>query len=239
LLIRHPGNISLRSLQSSKSAVDGIRKMAEELAPTDYSPREDDQRMIRLQEGDAQAFAEIVAVWQGPLLRFFHRSTRDAEFSEDLVQETLLRLYRTAWDYLPQGLFRGFLFRIARNLLIDHSRRKVSDLLLRSVRDSRGQDGDGDWIAQFPGRMRTAESAAEDREVDTLVRELLQDFPEEQRVTCTLYHYESRTLPEIADATSTGLSTTKSRLRLARERLRGALTARGFGEGLREQDDDS
>jgi RNA polymerase sigma-70 factor (ECF subfamily) len=212
--------------------------MAEQPAPTDYCPREDDQRMIRLQDGDAQAFAEIVGVWEGPLLRFFHRSTRDATFSEDLVQETLLRLYRTSWDYLPQGLFRGFLFRIARNLLIDHSRRKVTDLLLQTVRSNRGSDDNSHWIAQFPGRMRTAEAAVEDQEVDALVRDLLLDLPEEQRVTFTLYHYESLTLPEIADATNAGLSTTKSRLRLAREKLREALTARGFGEGLREEDND-
>jgi RNA polymerase sigma-70 factor (ECF subfamily) len=210
--------------------------MAEQLASSDYSPFEDDQRMIRLQEGDARAFAEIVAVWQDPLLRFFYRSTRDAATSEDLVQETLLRLYRTAWDYIPQGLFRGFLFRIARNLLIDHCRRQVSDLLVRSIRPRRELDGDGDscWIAELPGATRTAESTAEDHEVDLLVRRLLEDFPEEQRVTFTLYHYESLTLPEIADATNSGLSTTKSRLRLAREKLREQLTARGFGEGYRE-----
>jgi RNA polymerase sigma-70 factor (ECF subfamily) len=210
--------------------------MAEHLASTDYSPIEDDQRMIRLQEGDARAFSEIVAVWQEPLLRFFYRSTRDAAISEDLVQETLLRLYRTAWDYLPQGLFRGFLFRIARNLLIDHCRRQVSDLLVRSVRhrQSIDRDSDGNWVAELPGSTRTAESAAEDHEVDVLVRRLLEDFPEEQRVTFTLYHYESLTLPEIADATNAGLSTTKSRLRLAREKLREQLTARGFGEEYRE-----
>ncbi|MFM7038544.1 MAG: RNA polymerase sigma factor [Planctomycetaceae bacterium] len=210
--------------------------MAEQLASTDYSSFEDDQRMIRLQEGDARAFAEIVAVWQAPLLRFFYRSTRDAAISEDLVQETLLRLYRTAWDYLPQGLFRGFLFRIARNLLIDHCRRQVSDLLVRSVRHRPGfgDDGDSSWLSELPGSARTAESTAEDHEVDLLVRRLLQDFPEEQRVTFTLYHYDSLTLPEIADATNSGLSTTKSRLRLAREKLREQLTARGFGEGYRE-----
>ncbi|MEY3175576.1 MAG: Sigma-W factor [Planctomycetota bacterium] len=213
--------------------------MAEHQDSSDYSPREDDQRMVRLQEGDAQAFAEIVAVWQDPLLRFFLRSTRDPVFSEDLVQETLLRLYRTSWDYIPQGLFRGFLFRIARNLLIDQSRRRVSDLLLRSVRRPERLDGDVDWMAQFPGTSRSAESAAEDREVDALVREFLADFPEEQRVTFTLYHYESLTLPEIADATNAGLSTTKSRLRLAREKLRELLTARGFGEGWRESHENS
>ncbi len=52
---------------------------------------DDDQRMIRLQEGDPAAFSEIVGLWQGPLFCFFLRNTRDEHLSEDLVQETLPR----------------------------------------------------------------------------------------------------------------------------------------------------
>ena len=97
---------------------------------------EDDQRMIRLQEGDSTAFNELVSLWQGPLFGFFIRNTRDEHLSEDLVQETLLRLYRNCWDYLPKGLFKGFLFRIARNLVIDHSRRNNCRASLRAMRNN-------------------------------------------------------------------------------------------------------
>ena len=72
----------------------------------------DDERMIRLQAGDSAAFNELVSDWQGPLFGFFLKNTRDVHLSEDLVQETLLRLHKNSWDYLPKGLFRGFLFRI-------------------------------------------------------------------------------------------------------------------------------
>jgi RNA polymerase sigma-70 factor (ECF subfamily) len=185
--------------------------------------------MIRLQDGDAHAFAEIVAAWQGPLHRFFNRSTHDPALSEDLVQETLLRLYRTSWDYIPIGMFRGFLFRIARNLLIDQSRRRASDLLLRSLRRSQTGFDETDYIYSIPAPDRSAETTAQDRELNSLVRELLEELPEEQRITFVLYHYESLTLPEVADATASGLSTTKSRLRLAREKLRSQLAVRGFG----------
>lgn len=73
------------------------------------------------------------SAWQGPQFGFFLRNTRDRSLFEDLVQETPLRLYRAAWDYLPTGQFRGWLFRIACNLLIDHTRRAARDALVCRV----------------------------------------------------------------------------------------------------------
>ncbi len=195
---------------------------------------EDDQRMIRLQGGDAQAFNEIVSEWQGPLFGFFLRNTRDEHLSEDLVQETLLRLYRNSWDYLPKGLFKGFLFRIARNLLIDHSRRGVNDVLIRRIQ-YRAFNGDGDdldLMQQVPDDLCSPENRAVEREIAVAVGELLFQLPEEQRQTFLLHHYDSLTLSEVADAMETSLPTAKSRLRLAKEKLRNLLVCRGFSEEM-------
>jgi len=57
---------------------------------------DDDLRMVRLQEGEGCAFDQIVATWQSPLFGFFLGNMRHRSLSEDLVQETLLRLYRSA-----------------------------------------------------------------------------------------------------------------------------------------------
>ena len=54
---------------------------------------EDDILMVRVQEGDSTAFDELVTRYQGPLLGFFFRNTRDRQLSEDFAQETLLRVY--------------------------------------------------------------------------------------------------------------------------------------------------
>gem|GEM_PF-5190440 len=83
---------------------------------------EDDELMLRLQGGDRQAFAELVQRHQSPLIGFFYRHLRDWQLGEDLSQETLLRIHNTAWDYLPRGLFKAWMYRIARNLLIDTTR---------------------------------------------------------------------------------------------------------------------
>jgi len=191
---------------------------------------EDDQLMIRLQEGDSTAFNELVSLWQGPLFGFFIRNTRDEHLSEDLVQETLLRLYRHCWDYLPKGLFKGFLFRIARNLIIDHSRRTTNDVLIRRVSSGMvNRNGEEfDLLQLIPEELASPFDRAVEHEVAAAVREMLKDLPEEQRQTFLLHHYESLTLSEVADAMQTSLPTAKSRLRLVKEKLRNLLVCRGF-----------
>jgi RNA polymerase sigma-70 factor (ECF subfamily) len=202
---------------------------------------EDDQRMIRLQEGDSTAFNELVSLWQGPLFGFFLRNTRDEHLSEDLVQETLLRLYRNCWDYLPKGLFKGFLFRIARNLIIDHSRRSSHDVLIHSVRGQCvGRDGEEfDLLQMIPEDMTSSFDRAVQQEVTIAVQEMLQELPEEQRQTFLLHHYESLTLSEVADAMHTSLPTAKSRLRLVKEKLRCLLVCRGFADELIPENESS
>lgn len=192
----------------------------------------DDQRMIRLQDGDGCAFDELVDNWRGPLFGFFLKNTRDEHLSEDLVQETLLRLYRNCWDYLPRGLFKGFLFRIARNLLIDHSRRSVNDVLMCSVRgrSSGSAEDETDLLQQVPDDLVSPVSRAMEKEVAGIVHDLLLQLPEEQRQTFLLHHYSSLTLSEVADAMETSLPTAKSRLRLAKEKLRHLLSCRGLAD---------
>ncbi|MEZ6063121.1 MAG: sigma-70 family RNA polymerase sigma factor [Planctomycetaceae bacterium] len=187
--------------------------------------------MIRLQEGDTRAFDEIVEAWQRPLYGFFLRNTRDAQQAEDLIQDTLLRLYRNAWDYLPTGRFRGWLFRIARNLLIDSVRRAKRDALVHRVRlSSRSGEDPEELLNLLPADVVSPMNRAAQEELAAVVQQLLDELPDEQRQTFMLHHFDSLTLSEVADAMETSLPTAKSRLRLAKEKLRYQLTCRGFAE---------
>jgi RNA polymerase sigma-70 factor (ECF subfamily) len=161
------------------------------------------------------------------------RNLRDESWSQDLVQETLLRLYRKSWDYLPTGRFRGWLFRIANNLLIDHSRRVRHDVLMSRVRRWKNDDGEErDPLDAVPAGLVSPAATAMQQELAAVVAELLTQLADVQRKTFLLHHYEGLTLPEVADAMDTSLPTTKSRLRLAKEKLRYLLTCRGFSEDI-------
>jgi RNA polymerase sigma-70 factor, ECF subfamily len=187
---------------------------------------DDDQLMLQLQGGDHAAFEELVERHQGPLVGFFFRNTRDAQLSEDLTQETLLRVYNQSWDYLPRGKFRGWMFRVARNLLIDSVRRQSHDALVKAVKGSRPDEGDS--LARLAGEVLSPDEQAHHRELSDALDTLLPVLPDEQRLTFVLHHFAGLSLSEVADVMETNLATSKSRLRLAREKLRDRLLQLGF-----------
>ncbi len=183
--------------------------------------------MLALQAGDRSAFNQLVERHQSSLIGFFVRHLRDPQLAEDLAQETLLRVYNAAWDYLPRGTFRGWMFRIARHLLIDNTRKRSHDALVRAVK-TRAGDGDDGLDRVMETHESPAEALANQAEVAAAVDDVLPEVPEDQRITFLLYHFAGLSLPEIADAMEANLPTTKSRLRLAREKLREQLLLRGF-----------
>ena len=190
-----------------------------------------DRLMVRIQQGDVVAFESLVAAFEQPLQRFFIANTNDVHLAEDLAQETLLRVSSKAWNYIPCGRFRGWLFRIARNLLVDSVRDMSRDALVHSVRVF---DGTGDVMVVETLEFDHGASARSrpDHHVASVenvarIRELILEIPEEQRLVMTLVEQTDMMLSEIATALEIPLGTCKSRLRLARQRLADLLDQHG------------
>lgn len=188
--------------------------------------KEDDQLMICIQSGDSRAFEELVDRYQAALIGFFYRNTHDRQASEDLTQETLLRVFNQSWDYIPLGRFRAWMYRIGRNLMIDSIRKQSHDALVKAVLGKREDEDDA--LARLAGEVLPPDKKAHQRELFQLVDQLLDEVPEEQRLTFTLHHYSGLTLSEVAEVMETSLPTTKSRLRLTREKLQKKLRERGI-----------
>ena len=158
---------------------------------------EDDQLMIRIQSGESCAFEELVNKYQSALHGFFYRNTRDAQLAEDLSQETLLRVYNQSWDYLPVGRFRGWMYRIGRNLMIDNIRRQSHDALVRAVKGA-GKD-EQDMLARIAGEFLSPEEKASQHELAAMVNELLEAREERtlQRLLARYNRYELLVLDEL------------------------------------------
>ncbi len=237
-----PQQTAVAAPLSKESPIGSVDE--EKIDGENVGQNDDDRLMYLLQGGDRHAFDQLVQRYQRPLAGFFYRHLRDWQLAEDLTQETLIRVHSTAWDYLPRGCFKGWLFRIARNLMIDSTRRRSHDALVNAARTQRPRDDEDDVLGRLAGDFVLPEDKAEQNEFAKIVRDLLKKIPEEQRHTFMMHHYSGLSLPEVADAMEANLPTTKSRLRLAREKLRELLAEQGIlspdqAEKAQSRDDES
>src|SRR5215203_2183166 len=80
--------------------------------------------MLRVKEGDGRAFAELVEKYKQPVMNVVYRMLRDATEAEDLAQNVLVQLHRSAHRYHVAAKFSTWLFTITRNLCLNEIRRR-------------------------------------------------------------------------------------------------------------------
>jgi hypothetical protein len=78
---------------------------------------DDASLMARVQEGDRHAFGQLVGRYEGTVVNYLTRLTRDRSRAEELAQEAFLRLYQRAARYQERGQLLPYLLRIASNVL--------------------------------------------------------------------------------------------------------------------------
>ena len=109
--------------------------------PETPSPRSisDETLACQAQHGCVDSFAELVARYQVPLMRFLQRRTSRIEDAEDLTQETFVRAHANLERYQSNWRFGTWLFTIARRLSINHhNRRQLNHEPLIDPLDSTG-----------------------------------------------------------------------------------------------------
>jgi RNA polymerase sigma-70 factor, ECF subfamily len=109
----------------------------------------------RIRRGDADAWSEFIARYEGRLLAFVESRVGRRHVAEDLVQETLIGFLKSLPNYDGKRSLEAYLFSICAYKLTDHLRRegRRPALPLWSKQDSEGQ-----W--QVPARGRAASSIA-------------------------------------------------------------------------------
>jgi RNA polymerase sigma-70 factor (ECF subfamily) len=162
---------------------------------------------------DRQQFAALFAHFGPRLKGFFLRRGLAAGAAEDLMQETLLIVWRKADRFDPQRAGAStWIFTIARNLSIDLRRRERDPGLLAEFYDGADQPTPGELLlsAERDGRIRQALAA----------------LPADQAEVVRLSFFEDRPHSQIAEDLRIPLGTVKSRVRLAMMRLRALVEER-------------
>ena len=107
----------------------------------DWQDIDDVQLIVLAQDGEADAFGELYERYVQTIFRFVYVRLDDRRDAEDLTEEVFLRVWQSLPNYREQGVpFLAFLFRIARNAVIDFYRSSKSSAHQESIEDNPLQD---------------------------------------------------------------------------------------------------
>lgn len=163
----------------------------------------------RARAGDAEAFAQLVEIYQTAIYNLCYRMLGEAGEAEDSAQEAFLRAYSQFNSYDPTRSFKTWLFSIASHYCIDRLRKRR--LIWLSIED---EDLPPHPALQEP--TPGPEEVSLRREQTAVIQSLLAKLPPEDRAVIVLRYWYDLSYEEIAEATRNTVSAVKSRLHRAR-----------------------
>lgn len=177
-------------------------------------PRSEDELLVAVARGDQQAFAELYDRVSGQVYGVIRRVLRDPAQSEEVAQEVLVEVWRTAIRFDPdRGKATTWILVMAHRRAIDR---------VRSEQASRDRDervGVRDHVRPFDEVSEEVETRFEHQQV----RAALDALTELQREAVELAYYGGHTYREVAELLDAPLGTVKTRLRDGLIRLRDAM----------------
>ena len=180
------------------------------LAPAEAGPVDGPETGLvqRILAGDAEAFAELMALTEGTVLAVAWRLLGDRDQARDAAQDVFLRSYRSLGSFRLGENFRGWLYRITVNVCLDHIRKRGPVMAPAEVLD---------WHA--PVRDPLAEEALLLQERRLLVREALGGLTPAERSALVLRDLEGLATDEVARALGIKAVTVRSQLSSARAKV--------------------
>lgn len=172
---------------------------------------EADELLVRVARGDQNAFEELYGLVSGPVFGLVRRVVRDPAQSEEVAQEVLLELWRSAARFDPRrGSALSWILTLAHRRAVDR---------VRSARAATEREQREGMRAHHPAFDQVAEEVEAGLEREW-VRHCLDRLTSLQRQSVTLAYYDGYTYREVAEQLSLPLGTVKTRMRDGLTRLR-------------------
>ena len=174
----------------------------------------DEQLMLLFQGGDENAYIELVNRYKDKLINFIFNYLGDLESSEDVVQETMIKLYQKKHYYKEIAKFSTWLYTIAKNLA-------NTELRKRKQRKTT-------LLSQFSKDDKTYELPSNDPEpgqeiqtdiVNKIIRDAIDQLSEKFKIVIVLRDIQGLSYEDISEIINVPIGTVKSRINRARLQL--------------------
>ena len=187
-------------------------------------------KSVKLRSFEEQALPLMPQLF-GAALRW----TRNPSDAEDLVQETFAKAF-AAWDKFEQGTnLKAWLFRIMTNTHINLYNKRSKDQAKTALDDLEDwQIGGGESLTSVT--TRSAEAVALDNMPATVIRNAMDQLPEEFRMVVYYAVVEGLPYAEIAEVMDTPVGTVMSRLHRGKKMLRTLLHEYAEQEGYQTEE---
>ena len=172
----------------------------------------DEKLILRFQEGDINAYNELVKRYKDRLLNVVLRYFNNVEQAEDVVQDTLIKLYTHASYYKNVAKFSTWIFTIAKNNALTELRKNK-----RKKTDSLWTD-DGQVI-DINSKEESLDSKVQNEIAIDQLNRFLDEIPENFRMAVVLRDFQELSYEEISKILEIPIGTIKSRINRGRIQL--------------------
>lgn len=166
-------------------------------------------------KGDENSLAILIARHKQRIYSFVYSKVYDRDVAEDIFQDTFIKVINTLkkGKYNEEGKFLPWVMRIAHNLVIDHFRRN-------NRMPKFDNSGEFSIFSILSDDSLNAEKRIIKDQVETDVRKLVDELPEDQKEVLLMRIYKDMSFKEIAERTDVSINTALGRMRYALINLR-------------------
>ncbi len=170
-----------------------------------------------LVDRDDIAFQDIWDRFNLPIRKFIYDMCGNYELSEELAQETFVRVFKGIGKYRRETKFSSWVFGIAKNVVWENSR--------RLKRNSRNVAIEQTEIFDIPEEKSSPEQIIIEAEMFSAVYKALNNIEPEQRISFVLRVFHSKSHLEIAEITGFSIAKIKIDIYRTRKKLRKQLSS--------------
>lgn len=190
----------------------------------DYTDLTDQEVVEHARNGRESAYRALIDRYERPVFSIIYRMVRDREKSEDLAQDTFIKVFNALEKYDPKYKLSSWIFKIAHNTTIDHLRRKEPEMLsLDGSPHARTAEQAEATSLTAVAHDENPEQYTASKELGAGIEEAIALLRPEYREAILLWHMEGHAYDEIAEIMDLPLGTVKTYIHRGRNELKKQL----------------